>query len=252
MKYWILIFLVGPFCLFCGYPNLDNNPFITIDMQKMIAPHLLPVDHTAMPTLHEIFSQPHALQDEESLKALGFSLLSIRKKSAVVVARHSQLPGFIFKIYRDCDPRGRHNELGWESLVRRSVNAKKVKDLIKNQGLIYFKVPDKWLYVLPFTSDTPGTLHQPIILLATDMEIVTPEETRAAWKSRISPQHLSELYIVLKSGYGSTFLTGNIPFTKSGAFALLDLEKPKRKFNMKEVEPYLSKNMRHYWRSITD
>ena len=236
--------------VFGDYPYLEDNPFLNTSMKKMISPHLLPLEHAAMPRLNQIFSQAGVVHDERSLIGAGFSIIDIRKKSAVIVALHSLLPGFVFKIYRDTAPTGRKDVAGWESLTRRCENAKKIKALIQEQGIICFTVPDKWLYILPITSDPPGENHQPVILLATDMEIVSRKETEIAWKRRITPRYLDELYIILKAGYGSTCLIGNMPFTKAGSFAILDLEYPKRKFNMKEVEQYLSKDMKQYWHSI--
>lgn len=216
-------------------------------------PYLLPLDHPAREVLDLIFSKDRVIQDEQSLRRAGFSLISIRRNSAVIVARHHLVPGMIFKIYRDSDPKGRQDDPGWECLTRRCVNAKKMRDLITKHHLVYFRAPEKWLYILPLNSITSVKKNlQPVILLATDMEIETHEETKIAWKRVVTRLHLDELYIILTSGYGSTYLIGNIPFTKQGIFALVDLEHPKRHFNMREVETYFSEPMKYYWRSIID
>ena len=244
MKFLLSIFLSAYLSLFGDYPNFDNNPFLTNEMKKMIAPHLLPLDHPARLMLDLIFSKSRVIKDEQSLVNAGFSIIAIQDKSSMVVARHPLVPGFVFKIYRDSEPSGRKGTPGWECLTIRCKNAKKVKKIINKQGLKHFTVPDKWLYILP-----PKKNKQPVILIATDMEIESRRNTKKAWKTVASCEHLDELYSILNSGYGSCFLVNNIPFTKNNTFALVDLEKPKRKFNMEKVESCFSEEMQNYWRT---
>lgn len=252
-RFWIFLFLSSFISIWAGYPNFEDNPLLTKKMQAMMEPYLLPLDHPAREALDLIFSRGRVVQDEQSLRHAGFSVSFIGSRSAVIVARHHLVPGMIFKIYRDSDPKGRRDHPGWEWLTQRCVNAKKMRDLIAKYDLVYFKVPEKWLYILPLNSvASPSKNLQPVILLATDMEIENHEETRIAWKRVINRRHLDELYVILKSGYGSTCLISNIPFTKQGTFALVDLEHPKRKFNMRDVEKYFSEPMKYYWRSIID
>lgn len=250
MKWLLLIFLSGYVFLFSDYPNLNGNPLLTKEMKKMIVPHLLPLDHHVMPILDQIFSEPRVLKNEQSLRNAGFSIIAIQAKSSMVVARHPLVPGFVFKIYRDSEPTGRKGMPGWECLAIRCKNAKKVKKIIDKNCLIHFTVPDKWLYLLPITHSKKN--HQPVILLATDMEIESRKNTKQAWKTLITPEHLDELYIILKEGYGSCFLINNMPLTKHGTFAFVDLEKPKRKLNMDKVGTYFSRDMRLYWHTLTN
>ncbi len=252
MKFLLLIFLSGYLSLFGNYPNLKDNPLLTKEIKKMIIPHLLPLDHPAMPMLDLIFSESRVIKNEQSLLNAGFSIIAIQAKSSMVVARHPLVPGFVFKIYRDSEPTGRKEMPGWECLSLRCTNAKKVKKIINKNHLRYFTVPDKWLYIIPINSFHRKKNCQPVILLATDMEIESRRNTKKAWKTIATHEHLDELYIILNSGYGSCFLVNNMPFTKYGTFALVDLEKPKRTFNMEKVETCFSKEMQHYWHNLID
>ena len=252
MKFLLSIFLSAWLSLFSDYPNFDDNPLLTNEMKKMIAPHLLPLDHPAKSVLDLIFSRGSVIKNERSLINAGFSIIAIQDKSSMVVARHPLAPGFVFKIYRDSDPSGRKGTPGWECLAIRCKNAKKVKKIINKNHLRHFTVPDKWLYILPTNASHQKKNHQPVILLATDMEIESRRNTKIAWKTIASREHLDELYIILSAGYGSCFLVNNIPFTKNNTFALVDLEKPKRKFNLERVETYFSEEMQNYWRSLID
>ena len=167
----------------------------------------------------------------------------------MVVAKHPLIPGFIFKIYRNSDPIGRDNMQGVECLLLRCKNAKKTRSIIKKNDIIYFKAPEKWLYPISYKSNSEKKSLQPVILIATDMELETRDNIKLAWKNA-NEEHLNELYILFKEGYGSTYLINNIPFSKHGFFALVDLEKPKRKLNIKRVEKYFSDEKKLYWRKL--
>ncbi|MBP9841867.1 MAG: hypothetical protein KBC64_05525, partial [Simkaniaceae bacterium] len=191
----------------------SDSPGISREMKKMITPHLLPLDHPAKSMLDFIFAESGVTKNTKSLVNAGFSIITIQSKSSIIVARHPLVPGFVFKIYRDSHPTGRKKIPGWECLVLRCMNAKKVKKIIQKHDLQHFTVPDKWLYLLPTTSSHLRKNHQPVILLATDMEIEHHKKTKNAWKTMITHTHLDELYTILNAGYGSYCLVNNIPFT---------------------------------------
>jgi hypothetical protein len=90
------------------------------------------------------------------------------------------------------------------------------------------------------------------LLVATDMDLVTEDETKLAWHDKITHDHLEELYAILSAGYGSVEIIDNIPYTKHDTFAFIDTEKPKRHHDMSKVKKVLSKEMRHYWQMLLD
>lgn len=243
-----LLSLFAP--LFCYYPGLDDNPLIDKKMKEMIKPHLLPLDHPLKPILDTIFSGQRVVENEESIRNAGFSMIAIQRHTHIIVARHPLAPGYVYKMYRDEIPNGRKNIPGWQCLVERCVNAKETKKFIKKNKLRYFSVPNKWLYILPLESTPLEKTHQPILLIANDMEIEDEETAALIWKTNATPFLLNELYILFKGGYGSYNLPKNMPYSKHGTFALIDTEKPRRKIKLNLFDQYFSEEMKEYWHRL--
>ena len=233
--------------IFASYPQLEKNPYLTKTMKQKITLYLLPENHPIRPTLDTLFAKIQTIENLETLIQNHFTILSVQEKSHVVVAKHPQLKGFLFKIYRNSLPNGRNHTIGWESLVLRCKHQRKVKHLLLKKEIRYFEVPEKWLYPLHVSRKT----DQPIVLIATDMDLTSHEESIHAWKTKITKNHLSELYLILKKGYSSVHVTYNIPYTKRGTFALIDLEKPRKSHKLHRIERFLSDENQYYWQLIT-
>lgn len=219
-------------------------------MRKEAKPFLIPLDHPAKPVLDMIFQSARVVDSWNGLTVAGFEVLFSQETSYVKVVRHPLLPGYLLKLYLDDETRIKQGVPGWQWLVKRCEGVARVRKMIKKQKMSYFKAPRKWLYVLPSAFPTPGPIRQPFVLLVTDMNLVSREETRMAWKTVPNKALLDELYYILSHGSGSRFLTGNIPYTRSGKFALIDTEYPKRKISMEKATEYLSPEMQIYWRKL--
>ncbi|MES2344617.1 MAG: hypothetical protein V4494_01575 [Chlamydiota bacterium] len=217
-------------------------------MHRSISPYLLPSDHPIKPTLDLIFAAPGVLKNEETLLNQGFNVITTGG-SYVTIARHPAVPGYVFKLYYDEETRIKDNTPHWEWLVRRCIGAEKIRKVIKKKKCHYLTVPDKWLYLLPQES-SENFSSQPILLIATDMEIENEHITKKAWKYLITFQHLDELYAIIKHGYGTVGLVRNIPYTKNKVFAFTDTEYPVRPLKLERVYPYLSKEMQRYWDTL--
>ncbi len=209
-----------------------------------IAPYLLPSDSTLQAPLDAIFSDPSVLDNPHTFKHAGFKILFEQPKSFIIVASHPLLKGYLVKCYLNSEHRRWKREPGWKWLVKRCQGAENVRQLIQRKDLRLFVVPDKWLYPLPNPDDSA---EQKMILIVTDMKLVSHSDSEYAWKHKITREHLKELYCILSHGFSSTFLPGNIPYTKKGKFACIDTEVPKRKHNYNAVREFLSKEMRAYW-----
>lgn len=236
-----------------NYPNFDGNPYLTKDMRKKICPYLIPLQHPMKPALDAIFSRFRAIENEASFADAGFDVLFYQPYSFVRVARHPSLPGYLLKVYLDTEKKAKKNKPAWEWLVSRCEGAENVRNLIKKKNLRFFSVPDKWIYPLPVSPEPKGDLkrnRQPIILLVTDMQLVSHEECVSAWKNKITYEHLDELYCILSHGFASSHVVWNIPYSKSGKFTCIDTEHPKRKPNFRQVKEHLSAEMGEYWNSI--
>jgi hypothetical protein len=236
-----------------SYPNLYENPLITSEMRKVIMPYCLPLNHHLVSSLNALFSKSRVSENEETFANAGFTTLFAQPTSYIRVARHAKLPGYLLKIYLDSENRLKEGVTGWKWLVNRCIGAENVRKLIQRKKIKYFSVPDKWIYPLPGYPQTiivPLEFQQPILLIVTDMNLVSDEETIDAWKNKITRKHLDELFCILSHGFSSCYLATNIPFTKSGKFTCIDTEHPKRKLTYNHVKAYLSKDMQLYWNKL--
>jgi hypothetical protein len=247
--FWRLFFLTLSFTVSAfAYPNFEDNPYLDTKMRSLIAPHLLPLDHPAKPLLDLIFSQSRVVENKKSLLDAGFIILAEMPTSYVIVAKHPSIPGYVFKLYLDSEKRCKRKIPSWQWLTRRCQGAKKIREIIQKKKLRYFIVPDKWLYILPLYPLSQESNPQPIILIETEMELY--HNSKLAWKTFIKPKHLDELYTILKSGYGSTHLDVNVPYTLRRKFVFIDTESPKRSPNLTRVKKYLSSDMQNYWDTL--
>ena len=90
--------------------------------------------------------------------------------------------------------------------------------------------------------------RQPVVLICTEIDLVSVEESREAWRTVVTKEHLDELYTILKGGCGSWRLGSNVPYTKQGTFAFTDTERPPHKLS--KVEKYFSPKMVRYWQFL--
>ena len=235
-----------------SYPDFQDNPYLDERMRRLMAPHLLPIDHPIKKKLDAIFQNMRATENTQSLMDAGFTIIASVTGSYVTVARHPAIPGYVFKLYLDSEMRNKDGIANCEWLTTRCIGAAKIRKVIKQKKIRFFTIPDKWLYVLPLTPASSSPKPEPVLLVATDMELESTEMTEFAWKHYIKPKHLDELYAILKHGYGTIGLVRNIPYTKKGVFAFTDTEYPERNLNLEKVKPYLSKDMQRYWDTLTE
>jgi hypothetical protein len=234
------------------YPNFEDNPLLTDRMRSKIANYLIPLNHPIKATLDSIFSQSRVLENERTLVAAGFDVLvPPLPNSYIIVARHPEVPGYVFKFHLDSETRSRKKRPHWVWLVRRCVEAKKIRKIIKRKKIRYFSVPDKWLFLPPVYPFSSASNPQPMIVVETDMELVSNAESKSMWKNGITTKHLDELYSIIKHGYGGhsvLYLTSNIPFTKNNKFAFIDTEGPQSdNLKLKFIKRFLSKEMQDHW-----
>jgi hypothetical protein len=229
------------------YPDFKDNPYLTSKMRDMMKPHLLPLDSPLKPILDSLFSSGRVLQDENTLQQAGFVILHSMPSSYVKVVRHDALPGYLFKFYLDNQVQLKKDKPGWWWLTNRCIGAERIRKMIEKKHMRHFAVPDKWLYIVPSWFPTAGPTFQPVVLVETDMNLESHDMILYAWYHLATRRVLDELFYILDHGAGSYFLSGNIPYTKSGKFAFIDTEYPKRDIKMKKVKRYLNPEMQAYW-----
>lgn len=233
----------------CSHSKSKKKPLKYSSLQQKINPYLIPSDHPAKKALDSIFSKSSVTQNEKALAKAGFITISVRPYSFAVIVKHPDLPGYLQKLYLDSESRKKNGKEGWEWLIMRCEGAENIRQLIKNKKIRYFSVPDKWIYPIP-DFEKSNQNGQPILLVVSDMNLVSDAESKEAWKSKISCEHLDELYIIISHGFASSHVSWNIPYTKDGKFSCIDTEHPKRKPNYKEIENYLSEEMKRYWKTL--
>lgn len=227
-----------------SYPHFTENSDITKSQKKKIKPYLLPLDHPLKGELDRIFTASRVVSDQNALIEAGFTVLHARYK-LIWILKHPNLHGVIIKLYLDDEERLNQDVPGWEWLVQRCEGASDIRKLARKENFKFITVPDKWLYPLPAH---PLTRRNPVILIATDMKLMSDGDSVNAWKKLDNKQAIDELFLVLSHGYASTWIPWNIPATRKGTFACIDTEYPKRNLNLKNVTPFLSPPMQTYWK----
>lgn len=237
-----------------GEQGADHS-YLTKKMRKEMRPYLLPRNHPVKKALDRICRHSRVILDQQTFEASGFHILYHQHISKIRVASHPQLRGYLVKVYLDSETPLLKGKPGWVRLTRRCQGAKNVRDLIRREGLKHFTAPKKWLYCPPTDHLPPeytNEMIQPVLLVVTDMNIGSLEESLEAWSSKITTEHLDELYCILSHGFSSAYLPFNVPYCKNGKFACVDTEDPKRKVNYKLARPYLSPEMRDYWDKLVE
>lgn len=232
------------------YPDLGKNPYIDEELKGMVEGFLLPLDSPLKIKLDEIFSQSRAIRNIDEFKKAGFVVLLDKLHSYLVLSKHPLIPGYLEKVYLDTEQRRRYGIPGWLSLTNRCQGAANIRNLIKTKDLRTLTVPDKWLYLLPVTELANAKEEKnkhPVILIETDMKVVSLDESADAWKNKVTTRNLDELYCVLSHGFASSSLTKNVPYTKKGKFAFIDTEKPNKMPRYDKARPFLSDSMQQYW-----
>jgi hypothetical protein len=229
------------------YPSLDENHLINEKIKNEIRPYCLPQKHNLNKILSSIFMNSRVTFNEETLSQSGFQTLFAQPISYIYVLRHQKLHGYLLKVYLDSETRLTEDRPGWKRLLNRCKGAENIRKLIERKKLKYFSVPDKWLYPIP--SPSHKTHEQPVLLVVTDMNLTSHQETLDAWQN-ISKRHLEELFCILSHGFSSNALSTNIPYSRSGKFACIDTEHPKRVVKYNHVKAFLTPQMREYWNKL--
>lgn len=208
--------------------------------------YFLPDDHWLKSRLDSIFETHQVLKSENDFLNAGFKIVC-KRASSMIVAQHDALPGYLIKAYIDSDRNNGESPAKW--LFNRCLGVENIRNLVRTKKIKYFTLPDKWIYLLPGFDQLNDKNNA--ILVVTDMKLATPERSKWAWKNRITPRHLDELYCILSHGFASTYLCGNIPYTRKGRFTCIDTEYPYRShLPYHKVSSYLNEEMRAYWEEL--
>ena len=241
-----------------AYPTKNGSDFLrALHQQKELildpTPFLLPKNHAVKIFLDSLFSKKNIIENKKTFVQAGFHIIEHRQTSFIYVARHPKVPGCIFKVYMDTEPRHRiskSNFSGQDWLIRRCQGAHMIQTFLKEKNIHHFTVPKKYLYEVPHNSKRIN--RRTFILIADDMNLVSSKKSKRAWKKKITSQHVNELFALMKNGCASTHLPSNIPYTKAGTFAFIDTEYPRRICRFKKATQYLSTTMQKKWNRLVN
>ena len=182
------------------FAPLAASPPVSKSVKSAVAPYLLPEDHVIRPLLEKIFTRSRVILNLETLEKAGFEQVMPRKFTSLIVTKHPQVPGYIFKIYLDAQ-RYHKNTPEHEYWIMRIQGAERVRNFIQSNGWeMSFKVPHKWIYELPKTPK-PSSDYQTkyYILVEEDMNLLSSSDNKKAWGSdQVTHELLDQFYRILK------------------------------------------------------
>lgn len=268
MNQWIIKRATAFFCLslcfFAPIASHSGTPWIPVffkyerpghvpeQIWNEMEPYFLPYNHPLRKKLDSIFKKTRALASSRSLKKAGFSQPKPRKFSHAVVSKHESLKNVVVKLFTDdtlCPE--------WPLLLKRikgSISLKKTLELLGYEN--EFKVPRKWIYPLPpFPVATSGTAFpKNFILISEDMELVSKKKNFFLWFTITNESILRTLYHILETeGLSDSVYPFNLPFSKDGKIAFIDLEYHHTwPIPYHKLLSYLRPEMQTIWQEITN
>lgn len=241
----------------CRAPTLTQQGFnkpadLTDDEWEDIQPYLMPTNHPIRAQMDAIFTKARVVSTFDSLIAAGFALTP-QQGLHVIATTHPNLKGYVIKVYPDTNP-----ENDWFKFIRRCKGALLVKDAINTFGYQkIFKVPNKWIYVLPDTfapEAGPNVYPKHFVLVAEDMKLIDPKANRHRYHSKhMHRSILIALFTIDETlGLGDAVRCTNVPFCRDGKIAFVDTETWNRwPVWYHPLKESLTPPMRQFWTQLT-
>lgn len=226
----------------------QKSGFIDEKAWNYLSPYLLPSNHPIKFELDQIFSKFRATSCSLTMKMAGFENLEEWKWDKVYVAKHPKLKGYLVKAYLDD-----HLFMNDHTLVNRIIGADILREGIQVFGYqSFFKVPHKWLYQLPdYPESLPGLNQKNFILIVEDMNIVSKKKNIEMYRS-LSEEKLLPLFHMINSfGLVDSIYIKNIPFSRDGKIAFVDLERHHLwPISFEKLARMLRSSVQEYWLNI--
>jgi hypothetical protein len=236
--------------------NFPEYPHLTDEMVEKMSPYLIHERHPMKARLDKIFENKRPTKSKMAFLFSGFKILDQGPRSYIVVAKHRELPGRLVKCYFDDELREKWDRPSWYWLCKRCEGARKIAEIINKYKIRHFKVPSKYLYILPLLEKTDPIkscyIRHPCLLLVTDMNLVPAKENRQAWKTLVNEEVLNELYIIITLAKGASYRADNIAYSHSGKFCFIDCEYPSKGPEYDRIGAYLNEPMKAYWDSLVE
>lgn len=229
------------------------SKYVSREIWQLTANYVMPDDHPIKKKLDRLFSASRVFCNFKSMRAAGFEDAQPQPVSRLIVTRHPDFPGFVFKAYFDKQPyfRGSPEYLNW---IKRVKGAQAIRKSIKHHQYQHlFKVPRKWLYLLPDNPAPPQNFRRKLfILVEEDMNIYDIIENREIWQSNVVTEELLDAFFTVITDVGlQDTKTGNCTFSLDGRIAFVDTESCFRSpIRHRGIKKYLQERMQKYWKNL--
>ena len=245
------------FCLCFSNLYLDAaspHAYVKDNIWDQVEPFLIPDDHPVKEQLDEIFFKKRAIVSIKSMEKAGFENVVPQRFTHIIVTKHPEIPGYVFKVYLDAQ-RYYANKPEYYFYIKRATGARKIQALLDEKDWNHqFKVPKKWIYVVPEEPSPPDELvRKNFILVEEDMDIYDNSTNCKYWKSDFVTKELIERfhYIVYELGLSDCAKPANAPFSRDGRIAFVDTQTyDSWPISYYKITPYLSKEIRSYWKKL--
>jgi len=236
----------------------NNSPsrYVSNEVWKEVRSYLIPNNHPVKKKLDLMFSEARVLSDIESLENAGFEYLPPQHRTQMIVAKHPDLKGYVLKTYLDEQEyyEGKPEHYYW---IRRIKGARLIQNYINTHGYgDLFKVPKKWMYLLPDKPSPPRKyLRKKFLLIAEDMELYDDKTNEELWGNDkwATKKLLRALYAITTDlGLLDSAKPSNCFFSIDRKAAFVDTELYRRThIRYDKLTPFLSPSMQNYWRKVT-
>jgi hypothetical protein len=239
----------NPEYIFRSNPSL----YVSDELWMQSQDYLIPDNHPMKEKLDQIFSRSRASADQKSMLKAGFKHALIQQRTKILITKHPELPGHIIKVYLDNiqSPEGIEHDL----LIKRIEGARLIQKSIHLHHYEHlFKVPQKWLYLLPDSPTPPSHYSRKFfVLIEDDMDIFNDKKNEKLWQSeQVTPELLNALYtLVTELCLSDSAKPSNCTFSRDGRLAFVDTQNFYTGYTKYyKLTPYLSPSMRRYWENL--
>lgn len=239
----------------CSAEGYVRPAHIREEIWNEVEPYLIEETDPVKEILDEIFTPFRAILTDKSLKKAGFTNAVPRKWTHVIVTTHPRLPGYVIKLYLDVQRYFKQvpEYVHW---IQRIQGRNLIEQLLDQNGWNHlFKVPKKWIYVLPAKPLPPKEfIRKNFLLIEEDMEILADNENHEAWNGeKVTQEFLDIFYTLLETGgLRDMAKPANAPFCKDGKIAFIDTQGfydwPVSYY---KLHSFLSPEMLKHWKKLT-
>lgn len=228
---------------------------VSSEIWDAVFPYLMPDNHPCKAKLDRLAAKTRFILDPKTMKKNGFSRAErVGRWSRVCATPHVDMQEYYFKVYCDNEAFIKYD---WKRWVHRCKGVELINTCIKKHRLqSLFKVPRKWIYLLPANPSPPVSpryLRKNCILVCDNMRILEHSENEKKYKHKVDKKRLKAIYVILQECglYDSVFIF-NMPFNKEGFICLIDTEywhKWPVPFN--RLTKFFPKDLQDYWTKLT-